>query len=453
MYKKYLALSALAAVQANSDHWAVLVTGSKGFMNYRHQADTCHAYKLLKDNGIPEDQIILMSADDAAYSRSNPFPGQLYNKPTAAEAGFDVYNGCKMAYKGRDVTPANLLNVLVGNASEVNGPVLKSNANSKVFFYFADHGAPGLVAMPYGGYLYADQFNQALKTMHDKKMFKEMTVYMEACESGSMFENHLKDNLNIYATSAANSHESSWGTYCHPNDVVGGKSIGSCLGDLYSVNWMEDSDRGKMSSETLQDQYKIVKSKTTKSHVLQWGDVSFTKEPIGNFESGADALVKKQKWWKELKHVGKQFLKDVTEWDKWTAVEQNDSAVDARDITLHYMYAKVQEDPTEENMENLMKELAKRTQIEKEFQAMFPRHIEAVGNKTVPLPTDFACYRKLVNTYTEACGEADEYALKFFHYFVAECEGLKSAPEKIVESVESVKTVCQARVTPIEATN
>lgn len=27
---------------------------------------------------------------------------------------------------------------------------LKSDSNSKIFFYYADHGAPGLVAMPVG---------------------------------------------------------------------------------------------------------------------------------------------------------------------------------------------------------------------------------------------------------------------------------------------------------------
>jgi legumain len=88
--------------------------------------------------------------------------------------------------------------------------------------------------------------------MYDNKMYKEMVIYMEACESGSMFENILEDNLNIYAVSAANSNESSWGTYCSPDDKVNGIPIGSCLGDLFSVNWMEDSDNADMNSETLQ---------------------------------------------------------------------------------------------------------------------------------------------------------------------------------------------------------
>lgn len=68
-----------------------------------------------------------------------------------------------------------------------------------------------------------------------------MVYYLESCESGSMFTS-LPKNTNIYALSAASPSESSWGCYCPPDDVVGGKEIHSCLGDLFSVNWMEDLD-------------------------------------------------------------------------------------------------------------------------------------------------------------------------------------------------------------------
>ena len=36
-------------------------------------------------------------------------------------------------------------------------------------------------------------------------MFKEMVIYIEACESGSMFENILEKNINIYGVTASNS--------------------------------------------------------------------------------------------------------------------------------------------------------------------------------------------------------------------------------------------------------
>ncbi|KAB8081887.1 hypothetical protein EE612_003477, partial [Oryza sativa] len=38
--------------------------------------------------------------------------------------------------------------------------------------------------------------------------------YLEACESGSIFEGLLPNGINVYATTASNADESSWGTYC-----------------------------------------------------------------------------------------------------------------------------------------------------------------------------------------------------------------------------------------------
>lgn len=116
-----------------------------------------------------------------------------------------------------------------------------------------------------------------------------MTMYIEACESGSIFQNMKYEDLGVYALSATDATTSSWGTYCSPDDKVNGKSIGSCLGDLFSVNWMEDTDAADITKETLQEQYGNVKKLTTKSPVLQWGELDFTSEPIADFQSNTDA--------------------------------------------------------------------------------------------------------------------------------------------------------------------
>ena len=102
MYKKLtLAVAVLLGLVSAVDHWAVLVAGSNGFWNYRHQADVCHAYQVLKKNGFPESNIITMAYDDIANDPENPIPGKLFNKPN----GDDVYIGCKIDYKGNDVNP------------------------------------------------------------------------------------------------------------------------------------------------------------------------------------------------------------------------------------------------------------------------------------------------------------------------------------------------------------
>ena len=74
--KFLIALTFMAVFHtAYADNWAVLVAGSRGYSNYRHQADVCHAYQILRDNGVAEDHIIVISYNDVANSPSNPFPG------------------------------------------------------------------------------------------------------------------------------------------------------------------------------------------------------------------------------------------------------------------------------------------------------------------------------------------------------------------------------------------
>jgi legumain len=47
-------------------NWALVVAGSNGYFNYRHQADTCHAYQVLHKYGIPDSNIVVMMYDDIA---------------------------------------------------------------------------------------------------------------------------------------------------------------------------------------------------------------------------------------------------------------------------------------------------------------------------------------------------------------------------------------------------
>jgi legumain len=93
-----------------------------------------------------------------------------------------------------------------------------------------------------------------------------MVIYIEACESGSMLENILPNNINIYATTASNAEESSYACYLDNKRAT-------FLGDCYSVAWMENSDEKKVDKETLYEQYLVTKKKTHESHVMQYGDL------------------------------------------------------------------------------------------------------------------------------------------------------------------------------------
>lgn len=276
--------------------------------------------------------------------------------------------------------------------------------------------------------------------MNENKMYKEMTVYIEACESGSMFEGILEDDLNIYAVSAANASESSWGTYCSPDDMVDGKHVGSCLGDLFSVNWMEDTDAAQMNVETLQDQYSSVKTSTDKSHVLQWGQLTFTGETLDNFQSNESSEA-------TIKSIFGDFTKtiwnDVFMIDEQAAARKNEFAVDSRDIQLHMLYNRVMMNPTSENHQALADEIAHRMKIDNIFESLFPAHMAAVKGGDKILPTDFDCYRRLMSAFEDKCEKLDDYSLKYAKAFVAECEALRSFPSALDGTLHRLDKVCK----------
>lgn len=53
------------------------------------QADVCHAYQILKNGGIKDENIVVFMYDDIAYNRENPRQGIIINSPD----GDDVYGG------------------------------------------------------------------------------------------------------------------------------------------------------------------------------------------------------------------------------------------------------------------------------------------------------------------------------------------------------------------------
>jgi len=357
-----------------------------------------------------------MQFDDIANNRANPFPGQIFNHPTpAGTPGIDVYKGCQKDYVGSTVTATNVINVLTGNAEAMrgvgNGKVLKSGPNDNVFFFYSDHGTVGEVEMPSGGPLYASKFNAALQLMHSRNMYSKMVVYIESCESGSMFNNLLPPNINVYATSASSPTESSWGCYCPPQDKVNGKSIGSCLGDLYSVNWMEDTDKFGMS-RTLQDQFKAVQTLTTMSKVMQWGDVSFTNLTLASFQGDKAFTEEPTRDFTGAEPVG------------YSADELREmSAVSTYDIPMHLAYYSYLRDDASDMSTNralltdLLAELNMRRATDDLFIELTSALAGVQANEALVgrnrSPVNWVCLDAVKNAYRLNCGDFTDYARKY----------------------------------------
>jgi len=411
--------------------WAVLLAGSRTYGNYRHQSDTCHAYHIVNKFGIPDKQVIVMQYDDIANDPQNPYKGQIFNKPTAAGTpGVDVYGGCKKDYTGAAVTPEMFVAVMTGDASKTGGrPVLQSGAGDRVFIFFTDHGGTGIIAFPDGSLMSSTTLISAIKQMYATHMYSHLVFYMEACESGSMFEGLLSSNIGVYVTTASNAVESSWGTYCPPDDMVNGKSINSCLGDLYSINWMENADEVG-PAETLQAQFLDVRTKTTQSHVMQYGDLTWTSEPIGNYLGG---------------NKTKPFVPKVTK------SEGSSSNVKSADIPMHLAYYKyLRADSTDfEGRATLAKELQQHISRRVAVDQVFMDLSTAAGNQDafvlkaqMPVVCDGRCCEKLSDAYTARCGGWDDYSLQYHRVIVNVCAGIDHQPAEADKLVAKLSALC-----------
>jgi len=280
-YGQAFSVQDLPETPEDGELWVLLVAGSNGWFNYRHQADVCHAYQIVHAHGVPDDHIIVMMYDDIAYNIENPTPGKIINHPN----GTDVYHGVPKDYVCGSVRPDIFLQVLQGEKVDGafgSGKTLNSGPKDNIFVYFADHGAKGLVAFGEST-LKATALNKAIKDMYAAKKYNQMVFYVEACESGSMFKRLLPDNVNVFATTASNATTSSYACYFD-------KARKTFLGDVYSIKWLEDSDKENIEKETLEQQYKIVKKETNTSMVCQFGDMDISKLPVGTFQGPTPSI-------------------------------------------------------------------------------------------------------------------------------------------------------------------
>ena len=420
---KYFVLLALAITMVSAAHennWAVLVAGSKSYSNYRHQSDVFHAYHILKNKGIPEENIIVFAYDDIANSKSNPFPGKVFNKPN----GDDVYEGVLIDYKGADVTPDNFIKVITGDKEGMaeigTGKVLESTEKDNVFIYFSDHGADNLIAFP-TSYLYADKFNAAIKTMHEKKLYNKLVLYIEACHSGSMFDKELSADLNVYATTAANPNESSYAYYCGSEAVVNGTRINSCLGDEYSVKWMEHTESLEdLKAVTLQAQYELVKSKTTGSHVMQYGDLTIAQESLAEYQGHSTVMDYFLGWLGE----------EPTPMDN-----KEYKRVKNTDMKLYYLKERAESTNDVEAYNEYLEEVkmsARSATIFNLFKQEFDLPEERVSNDI-----DYDCYRQSVAWYEKLCGMDIDRDHSYLTYFASFCT-LKLSSWKVYHALNGI---------------
>ena len=123
---------------AEINNWAVIVSSSSYWHNYRHAANALSMYHAARGLGLPDGRIVLMLAGGGVpCDARNAAPGSVFN---TARRETELYaTDVQIDYRGADVSVANLLGVLTDtvSASVPASRRLRSSATSRVLVYLS----------------------------------------------------------------------------------------------------------------------------------------------------------------------------------------------------------------------------------------------------------------------------------------------------------------------------
>ena len=246
-----------------TDRWAIVISPSTTWSNYRHQADAFAMYQMLKRHGYEDDHIVLIVEDNLAYDeRNKAFSGQIFvEREGDTFLSDDVRKDAIVDYHFSDLTIDDIGDIMLGRQSERLPKVIHSTASSNVFFFWSGHG--GAREGPLWGnedantYFGTARIRNIVEQMFQDNRYRRMMFAIETCYSGKWGE-ALTGMDDVLVLTAANPHETS-------KADVHDKQLGVYLSNAFARTFRLDIERTPgISLHTL---YTDLARATTGSHV------------------------------------------------------------------------------------------------------------------------------------------------------------------------------------------
>ena len=246
-----------------TDNWAVIISPSTTWANYRHQADAFAMYQLLTEAGYDEDHIVLIVEDNLANDERNKYPGKIYINAIEDESDldFDQREGAVVDYHFSQITRDDVADIMLGRQSDRLPKVIHSTENSNVFFFWSGHG--GQREGPLWGnedaseYFGTQRIHDIVEQMGHEFKYRRMMFAIETCFSGN-WGVALQGLPNVLAITAANTRETS-------DADVHDKTLGVFLSNAFARTFRNEV--GRLNTISIYDLYKELARTTIGSHV------------------------------------------------------------------------------------------------------------------------------------------------------------------------------------------
>ena len=221
--------------------YAIIMCGSRGYTNYRHQADVYAWVNILLNRGYKRENIITISYDDVAAETKEIY--HTCDGPNMYLEGAVNYSSIQ-ASKDQFIKSINGIN----------------NKKANVLIVYINHGAYNFLSTPNGfdRPIYIDDFTEAINNLANR--VRKVLCIVEACFSGS-FARQTKYARNVIIMTAASAREPSYAySWCPRLKVYTSNEF-----TYHVLNYLDDKRNDK---KYLKDMYDTVKHQTNMSTVV-----------------------------------------------------------------------------------------------------------------------------------------------------------------------------------------
>lgn len=266
------------------NNWAVIVSTSRYWHNYRHNTNALSYYNFLRQNRFGDDRIILMLAENIPCNTRNSIPGGVFSEEYNLFYNLNNHTQAMECadtdYKEDEVTVSNFIRVLT-DKHDINVPNKKrllSDENSNIFIFLTGHGGNGFLKFQDYEEMTSFEFSVAIKEMKAQKRFSKIFIISETCQASTIHD-HL-DFEDVYAIGCSGLGQSSYSK--HYKGEIGVATIDRFT--YYSLEDFKKLNRNKlMPIISLVGKYSIYHIKSTPQIKYKPGKTDINKVYVNDF--------------------------------------------------------------------------------------------------------------------------------------------------------------------------
>jgi hypothetical protein len=183
------ALTVAVAASFAGSTFAVVVSTSRYWFNYRHTSNALSVYHALRRLGLPDSHIILMIAESHSCSFHNPFPGRVFSSDND-HSGDVQSSDLQVDFSGDAVTPEALLRILSGRHLSGTPAMqrLETTPYSRLLVYLTGHGGEGFLKFHDKETLSSADLSAALRVAESSGRFYEVLAVFDTCQASSFVD-------------------------------------------------------------------------------------------------------------------------------------------------------------------------------------------------------------------------------------------------------------------------